>query len=501
MRHFLPIAILALAAFGATAGGSYHFDDYSLFRSPAVVDPDGWRDLFRLDQTRPLTYFTFWLNYQVGGRSPAGYHVVNIALHVASALLLFRIARRIVALRAAFIAAAIFAVHPLLTQPVAYVFARGTLLMTALCLLSLGAWLRGRIWLSTAVFAAALLAKEECVAFPLFLLLLHFSASRARREFPAIAAMLALALAAGFRVLYAISLAPGAGAGSQAGMTPLAYLAAQGPVMARYLRQIVIPWGFSIDPQIGPYPAWQAIACWTALLASAALAARWFRNTRAGFWFLGGVVLLLPSSSILPAADLAADRRMYLPMIALSVAAGLLLERVDWRATAAIVAVLCGISIRYSMLWRTEQYLWTEAVELAPGKVRPRIQLSRAVEPQRALEILKEAESTAPSDPAIASEEGRIYLSAGMAPQALSAFGRALALAPGTAEAIQNRGVALLALGQAEAARQDFMRALQANPCLFEARINLRRMGAFGERAPWSCRLTLEELSKLANEK
>jgi hypothetical protein len=498
LRHYLLIALLALAAFGATAGGSFHFDDYSLFRSPAVVDPDGWRDLFRLDQTRPLTYFSFWLNYQAGGQHPVGYHLLNLALHVASALLLFRVARLGVPYRAALIAAALFAVHPLLTQSVAYVFARGTLLMTVLCLLSFDAWLRERIWLATAVFAAALLAKEECVAFPVFLLLLHFSASRARREFPAIAAMLALALASGVRVLYAISVTPAAGSGPESGVRALDYLASQGPVILRYLRQIAIPWGFSIDPQIGPYPAWLVIVCWAAVLASAALAAKWFRGARAGFWLLGGLVLLLPSSSILPASDLAADRRMYLPFVAFAVAAGLLLEQVDWQATAAIVAVLCAIGIRYSFTWLTEESLWAEAVTLAPAKVRPRIQLSRAVEPKRALEILEETESIAPSDPAIASEEGRIYLSAGMAAQALSAFGRALAIAPGNAEAIQNRGVALLALGQSEVARQDFDRALRVNPCLFEARMNLRRIGVAFSEVPPSCRFTSEELSKLA---
>ena len=495
MRHYLLIALLALAAFGATAGGSFHFDDYSLFRSPAVVNPDGWRDVFRLDQTRPLTYLSFWLNYQAGGRNPVGYHLLNLALHVASALLLFRVARLVVPYRAALIAAALFAVHPLLTQSVAYVFARGTLLMTVLCLLSLHTWLRERIWLATALFAAALLAKEECVAFPVFLLLLHFSVSRRRREFAAIGAMLALALAAGLRVFYAISITPAAGSGSQAGVTPFAYLAAQGPVILRYLRQVAIPWGFSVDPQIGPYPAWLTVVCWTTVLASAAL---WSRNTRAGFWFIAGLVLLLPSSSILPASDLAADRRMYLPMVAMTVAAGLILERVDWRATAAIAAVLCAISIRYSLLWLTEESLWSEAVALAPAKVRPRIQLSRAVTPPRALEILQQTETIAPSDPAIASEEGRIYLSAGMAAQALSAFGRALALAPGNAEAIQNRGVALLALGQSEGARQDFERAIQANPCLFEARMNLRRMGVPFAQVPPACRFTSEELSKLA---
>ena len=77
MRASILVALLAVAAFGATLAGPFHFDDYSLFRNPAVVDPDGWRDLFRSDQIRPFTYLTFWANYQLGGRNPIGYHLVN----------------------------------------------------------------------------------------------------------------------------------------------------------------------------------------------------------------------------------------------------------------------------------------------------------------------------------------------------------------------------------------------------------------------------------------
>ncbi len=489
--------LLALAAFGATLAGPFHFDDYGLFRDPAVVDPGGWTELFRASQTRPLTYLTFWLNYRLGGRDPLGYHAVNLVLHVIAALLVFRIASRITMRRAALIAAALFAVHPLLTQPVAFIFARGTLLMTVLCLLSLDAWLRGRIWIATAVFAAAVLAKEECAAFPLFLILLHVSQRRVRSELQAIASMLIVAAAAGVRVLYAVSVTPGAGAGAESGVSPFDYAAAQGPVILRYLRQALVPWGLSIDPPIGPYSGWVAAASWIAIAVLVAFAARWFRKTGPGFWFLSAMVLLLPSSSLLPAADLAADRRMYLPAVALAIAAGTLLQNLDWRIPAAIVALLCAVSIRYSLVWDSEQALWTEAVALAPHKVRPRIQLARRLDPPHALDVLKDAEKIAPADPAIASEEGRIYLSAGSPAQALSAFGRALALSPRQAEAMQNRGVALLALGQSSAARKDFERALKTNPCLFEARLNLSRMGAPAPPLPGSCRLTAEQRTEL----
>ena len=276
------------------------------------------------------------------------------------------------------------------------------------------------------------------------------------------------------------------------------YATAQGPVLLRYLRQLIIPYGLSIDPQIGPYPGWASAVCWAGVALLVVIAVRWFRDAGPGFWFIAGIILLLPSSSILPAADLAADRRMYLPAVAFAIGTGLLLQRVDWRILLLVIAVLCAISVRYSIVWNSEKSLWTEAVASAPRKVRPRIQLARALDPEHALEVLKDAERIVPEDPAVASEEGRIYLTAGMAPQALSAFGRALALSPGQPEALQNRGVALLALGQRDAARRDFEAALKRNPCLFEARLNLRRMGEPQPALQQSCRFTSEERSELA---
>ncbi len=145
----------------AALWGSFHFDDYSLFSG----------DLWRPFEIRPLTYLTFWINAQLGERNPAGYHAVNLLLHLIAVALLWDVLRRLVSAKAAWIAAAIFAVHPFQAEPVNYIFARSTLLATVLCLASLAAWTRGRRWWAVAWFGAALLAKEECVAFPVFLAL------------------------------------------------------------------------------------------------------------------------------------------------------------------------------------------------------------------------------------------------------------------------------------------------------------------------------------------
>jgi len=115
-------------------------------------------------------------------------------------------------------------------------------------------------------------------------------------------------------------------------------------------------------------------------------------------------------------------------------------------------------------------------VERAPDKVRPKIQLARALPAAKALELLSSARLAAPYDPAIAAETGKILLSEGQADGALEEFGRALALNPTNAQYMNNRGVALQALGQIEAARADFLRALAFDPNLNEARENLAKL-------------------------
>jgi protein O-mannosyl-transferase len=207
------------------------------------------------------------------------------------------------------------------------------------------------------------------------------------------------------------------------------------------------------------------------------LAAIVFVSWRRAPWAIAGFLLLLPSSSVFPAADLAADRRMYLPMIAFAAAAGVLLAKVRTPGVAAVVAtVLVALSVHQSIVWMSEQSLWTQAVERAPNKVRPKIHLARALPAGKALELLDKARIDHPYDPSIAAETGRILLSEGQPDGALAEFGRALALSPSDARYVNNRGAALMALGQYEAARGDFQRALRMDPNLTDAKENLSKL-------------------------
>jgi tetratricopeptide (TPR) repeat protein len=475
MRARLILVAAALAAFGASLGSGFHFDDYAIFADRFLTSSTGWLDVWSLRQTRPLTYLSFWLNYQLGGTDPLGYHLVNLALHIGAVLLAYECLRRLIDERAALVAAALFAVHPFQAEAVDYVWGRSIVLATLLCLAALWCWLAGRQWEAVVWFLGAVLAKEEVAAFPVALLLLD------RKHRGPIAAMLGVALAAGVRVIYATAVTPGAPAGIQAGISPARYLLAQGPVILRYLRLLVVPYGFTVDadPRV-PALGW-GLAAWALLVALAAAAWRFRGKDGWGVWAVAGLILLLPSSSIFPAADLSADRRMYLPLVAFATAAALLLARAKMpagAAGAAVAVLLAAIAMARTQVWMTEQTLWSEAVHLAPQKLRPKIQLARAVPPAQALNLLAQARGLAPNDPEVATETGRVLMADGQPAQALVEFGRALALDPRDAHNFNNRGVALAGIGQLDAARADFERALALDPSLREARENLKRLAA-----------------------
>ena len=302
--------------------------------------------------------------------------------------------------------------------------------------------------------------------------------------------MFAISAVAGVRVLLATASTPGSGAGPEAGISPFEYFWSQGLVIWRYIAMVFIPvWPYRIDSPIGIGNYWWA---WLALVVCGSLAALRFKNLRSGFWLLGAFALLLPSSSIFPAADLAADRRVYLPMLALGAAIAMSVPRIGY-----IVPALAIISLIRTYDWLDEERFWRK--QALGGSVLSQVQLARVVGSGEALRILEEAKKIDPEDALVASELRRAYLTSGAREMALAEFGRALSIDPDSPQALSNRGVALLMLKQTDAARADFERALQIDPCAFEARLNAIRMGLHPTAAT-NCRYTEDERKALMGE-
>ena len=175
-------------------GGWVWDDGQMILEESALRDWPGlvriWFAPSELHEThyRPLTYTTFWVEYQLWGYAPAGYHIVNVVLHAANAVLLWRILARL-AVPGAWLIAAVFAVHPLHVESVAWVMERKDVLSHLFYLGCVFAWLpflrdspngagvdhaARRYALVLALFAAGLLAKNMVVTLPAVLVVLHW---------------------------------------------------------------------------------------------------------------------------------------------------------------------------------------------------------------------------------------------------------------------------------------------------------------------------------------
>ena len=190
---FLALGVLIAVVYFPAALAGFVWDD-SIMRELRAVSTWGgiwelWFDpvnAYLEGGTRkeghywPLLYTTFWIEHKLWGFSPAGYHIVNILIHFANTVLLWRLLVRL-AVPGAWFVAAVFAVHPLHAESVAWIMARKDMLATLFCLASLAIWLRfvespGRRRYAAALllFAAAMLCKSVVVVFPATLLILQW---------------------------------------------------------------------------------------------------------------------------------------------------------------------------------------------------------------------------------------------------------------------------------------------------------------------------------------
>lgn len=202
---FLGLMLLlatCLWTFRGSLWNPFHFDDALFLQSPQVADPgDPWY-LLRPAQSRQLTYLTFYWNYRLGSTSPFGYHLVNLFLHLANVLAFFCFVRLLLRHKAEasepwmqhwlpLAAAGIFALHPVQTEAVNYVYQRSTLLAALFTLLSMNSFLQARnprhrrLWLyaSGVFFLLAVASKEVAVALPLLLVALLWAESGDFRAF------------------------------------------------------------------------------------------------------------------------------------------------------------------------------------------------------------------------------------------------------------------------------------------------------------------------------
>ncbi len=367
--------------------GPFLFDDLpSLVDSPGLREGDFLRMAFGEPQSplsnRVLVCLSFVLNHALHGMAPFGYHIVNLLLHWTNGLLLWALAAAALrgpnvaaiapglaarASRIGFALAALWTLHPLATDAVAYVTQRTTLLMATMLLLALLATARaaqaerpGR-WRALAILAAvlAMASKEEAAALPLLVPLwlraFHLPSLRALR--PHLGFVLGLAGTAWAALLVCVLLGPpNATVGWSATPRVDAFesLLTQAPVVTHYAWLAVWPqplraaYDWDVVRTVGP------VVLPGLLVLAALLGTVWLWRARPWWGLLGAwfFLLLAPTSSILPiVTELAAERRAYLPVLAVLAPLLLLGERLlrgagraRWLALLLVLAVLATLA-------------------------------------------------------------------------------------------------------------------------------------------------------------
>jgi protein O-mannosyl-transferase len=340
----------------------------------------------------PLTTLSHIADWQLFGANAGAHHAVNVLLHSLAAVALFLVLRKMTGtLWRSALVAALFAVHPLRVESVAWVAARQDVLSAFLFMLTLGAYERyvrrrsvGRYALVLLVFALGLLAKPILVTLPLVLLLLdrwplrRFGAAENARISGLMACvveklpLLALSAAAS-----AVTFLVQKDGGLQSDAMPLVTrLTNAALACATYIRQLSWPAGLApFYPQpAGDVARWQIGLAVAALVVITALALIWWRRRPylaiGWFWFLGMLVPVLAIVQVGPQSW--ADRYTYLPHVGLLIAGvwGLreLARRWQIRRPFA-VAVACLVIVALAVTawaqtshWRNTESLWTHTL-------------------------------------------------------------------------------------------------------------------------------------------
>jgi hypothetical protein len=166
MKIKLGFIAAGLLLFGASFGHPFHFDDALITNDSNVTNPSRWGHFFNPLYLRQLTFFSFYLNHLAGGLNPAGFHVVNVVIHIANTVLFFLLLNRFVERWIAVAAAAIFLVHPVQTEPVLYVYQRSILLACFFSLVGLILLAERRVGWSLLAFFLAFESKESALVRP-----------------------------------------------------------------------------------------------------------------------------------------------------------------------------------------------------------------------------------------------------------------------------------------------------------------------------------------------
>jgi tetratricopeptide (TPR) repeat protein len=512
-RVFLLAALLAAATVLAYQpvwhAGFIWDDDVYVTNNRLLTAPDGlkriWFSLDSPSQYFPLVYSVLRMERHAWGLASGGYHWVNILLHAANALLLWRVLRR-VAVPGAWLGAALFALHPVQVESVAWVTELKNVLSLFFCLLAVRAWLEfvedrpgsWRFYVAALICQSlALFAKTTACTLPAALLLTLWiqgkpiNLRRAFQVVPFLGAGVAMGMVSIWferHHQYAV--------GQSFAVSPLVRLLIASRAVWFYLGKLIWPANLSFSYarwQIDPANMLAYIWLAGAVLAAAAIlrirrVAGRGPETAAIFY----VAMLSPLLGLIMEYtfrySFVADHYQYAACIGPLALAGAgidkILSRLDHPSpivrpmTYGLLLALLGIlTWRQCRIYDNSETLWRATLDRSPGSTIARNNLSQVLldkgDFDHATQLSREVLSLNPDDAVAQNNLGYALLQQGQLDDSISHLQKSIALQPNGPDAYYNIGQAFLKKSQFDAAVTNFQMAVRLKPDYPAALCNL----------------------------
>lgn len=471
----------------AMQGGFLWDDDDYVTGNHLLTAPDGlqriWFSLESRSQYFPLTYTVLRLEHALWGLNPLGYHIVNLLFHAANALLVWQLLRRL-SVPAAWLAAAIFALHPVHVESVAWISEFKNVLSLFFFLLACGAWLRflerphptGRWWYGGAIafYALALFAKTTACTLPAVLLLVLWLKREPidRRRILQVIPFLAIGLGMGLIVVWWERFHQGTRGGEFAvGFVERLLIAGRSGWF--YLGKLVWPVKLTFS-----YPRWVIDARdplqygWLLGAAGAGVLIWRLRSFLGRGLEVAAIFYIAVLGPVLGFIMLytfrytfVADHYQYVASIGPIAFYAAALSRISRNLTAhrrpflgfaaVLLAILGALTWQQSHIYKNAETLWRDTLAKNPASWMAHNNLG--------LELTNQDRLT----------------------EAFSHYREALQLKPGYGDALNNMGLALAREGKLDEAATRYSEALRANPNLTRAHYNwgiaLARQGKLAE--------------------
>jgi protein O-mannosyl-transferase len=505
-EKLLLIVFLTFIAYSSAVHGGFIWDDNDyVSKNPLLTAPDGLWRIWTTTETRqyyPMVFTSFWVETRLWGLHPTGFHIVNVILHTINAFLVWRLLRRL-NIPGAWMVGAVFAVHPVHVESVAWITERKNVLSGMFYLLALGSYLRfeeDRRWnwygSSLLLYVMALLSKTVTASLPVALLIIRWFQGRriGRKEIALLIPFFVIGIGLGLTTAWLEVDRVGA-EGQDWSLSFLQKLMLAGKVLVFYPAKLIWPVNLIFN-----YPRWELdvtewlqwgwlIGVGVVVFLAWKMRDKWGRGPAAALAFF--IVTLGPVLGFLKVYPFyfsyVADHFQYLASLGVitlvvSGAAWVLDREIQRRSgwpphtqksfkqflAFAVLIVLAFLTWQQGRIYKNNQMLFEDTLRKNPESYLAHnnlgIMLDLQGEHEKAIRHFRNAVRLKPGDAGAHNNLGYALQSQGQLDEAISQFREALEIKPEHAMAHYHLGIALQSQGKTDEAFNEYNRALKIDP-------------------------------------